>query len=98
MTKINIKTTLGRLRIAGFLEGISLLILLLVAMPFKYLAGLPQMVQVVGMIHGLLFIMYIIYLIQVKIEYQWDNKKTGLSVLLAFVPFGTFYADKKWFR
>ncbi len=92
------KTTLGRLRVIGFLEGLSFLILLGIAMPLKYLAGMPGAVQVVGMIHGLLFIFYIIYVIQAKIEYNWKWGKTGLAMLASILPFGPFVADAKLFR
>ena len=93
-----IKTSLGRLRIIAALEGISLLILLGIAMPLKYMAGIPEVVRVVGMAHGILFVLYVILLIQVAIERDWSWKKSILSFFASFVPFATFYADAKWFR
>ena len=51
----SIKTSLGRLRVVGFWEGISFLVLLGIAMPLKYLAGWPDAVRVVGMAHGVFF-------------------------------------------
>ena len=93
-----IKSALGRLRIVAFLEGISFLILLGIAMPLKYMAGIPQAVRVVGMAHGVLFVLFVLLLIQVAIERSWSFKKSFLSFLSSLVPFGTFYADAKWFR
>jgi integral membrane protein len=93
-----IKSALGRLRIVAFLEGISYLVLLGIAMPLKYLAGIPQAVRVVGMAHGVLFVLFVILLIQVAIERSWSTKKSFLSFLSSIIPFGTFYADAKWFR
>jgi integral membrane protein len=93
-----IKTSLGRLRIIAFLEGVSLLILLGIAMPLKYMAGIPEVVSVVGMAHGVLFVLYVLLLVQVAIERSWSFKKVILSFFASFVPFGTFYADAKWFR
>ncbi|REA61704.1 hypothetical protein DSL64_11550 [Dyadobacter luteus] len=93
-----LKSSLGRLRIIAFLEGVSLLILLGIAMPLKYMAGIPEVVRVVGMAHGVLFILYVLLLIQVAIERSWSFKKSILSFIASFVPFGTFYADAKWFR
>jgi integral membrane protein len=52
-----IKSALGRLRIVAFLEGVSYLVLLGIAMPLKYIAGIPQAVRVVGMAHGVLFVL-----------------------------------------
>jgi integral membrane protein len=93
-----VKTQLGRLRIIGFAEGLSFLILLGIAMPLKYFFGLPETVRVVGMAHGLLFVLYVLLVIQVKIEYGWSFKKMGLALLASVVPFGTFWADAKLFR
>tara|TARA_R110002124_G_scaffold96426_1_gene241201 strand:+ start:196 stop:501 length:306 start_codon:yes stop_codon:yes gene_type:complete len=93
-----LKTSLGRLRIVAFLEGISYLVLLGIAMPLKYLAGLPEAVRMVGMAHGVLFVAFCILLLQVAMEYSWSFKRALLSFLSSIIPFGTFYADAKWFR
>ena len=93
-----LKTSLGRLRIIAFAEGISFLVLLGIAMPLKYIAGIPEAVRVVGMAHGVLFVLYVVLLIQVAIERDWSWKKSILAFLASLVPFGTFYADAKWFR
>lgn len=57
--KVNIKQ-LQRLRLIGFAEGISTLVLFGIAMPLKYLADLPLAVKIVGSIHGILFIALIL--------------------------------------
>jgi integral membrane protein len=93
-----LKTQLGRLRIIGFVEGISYLLLLGIAMPLKYLYQLPQMVRVTGMIHGVLFVLYILYVILVAIELRWSFRKTILAFLASLIPFGTFWADLRLFR
>jgi len=93
-----IKSALGRLRIIAFLEGISYLVLLGIAMPLKYMADLPQAVQIVGRIHGVLVVLFIVLLIQVTIERNWSFKKAMLAFIASLIPFGTFYADAKWFR
>ena len=93
-----LSTTIGRLRIVAFLEGISFLVLLGIAMPLKYMASNPAPVRVVGMIHGVLFLGYIFFLIMAWAEYRWSLTKSFLAFLASLVPFGTFYADRKWFR
>ncbi len=67
-------------------------------MPLKYFFGQPETVRVVGMAHGLLFVLYVLLVIQVKIEYGWSFKKMLLALLASVVPFGTFWADAKLFR
>jgi len=93
-----LKTALGRLRFVAFLEGTSLLILLGIAMPLKYWAGYPQAVRFVGMAHGVLFILYVVLLIQVVFEYSWGWKKFFFGLFASIIPFGTFYADAKIFK
>ena len=93
-----IKSALGRLRIVAFLEGVSYLVLLGIAMPLKYLADMPQAVRVTGMAHGVLFVLFVILLIQVATEKSWSFKKSALSFVSSLIPFGTFYADARWFR
>lgn len=93
-----LKTQLGRLRIVGFAEGISFLLLLGIAMPLKYIMGLPAAVRVIGMAHGVLFVLYVLLVIVVKIERNWSFTKMLLALLASLVPFGTFWADAKLFR
>jgi integral membrane protein len=80
------------------LEGISLLILLFVAMPLKYYFNNPWMVKTVGMAHGLLFLLYSLTLLLVHLQLNWKLRVTLTAFGASFVPFGTFYADKKFFR
>lgn len=91
-------TTIGRLRVVGFLEGVSFLLLLGVAMPLKYIWGEPQAVRVVGMAHGVLFLAYLAATLQATLEYEWSWKRATLVAVASLVPFGTFYADVKWMR
>ncbi len=88
-----LKTSLGRLRVIGFLEGLSFLVLLGIAMPLKYMFEMPEPNKVIGMAHGVLFVLYVMMTIQVKIEHSWNFKRTMLVLLASIVPFGTFYAD-----
>lgn len=93
-----LQTSLGRLRVLGFLEGVSFLLLLGIAMPLKYIAGEPGAVRVIGMAHGVLFIVYILAAIHAAIDYRWSWRRVALLVLAAFVPFGPFVADAKLLR
>lgn len=91
-----LKTNIGRLRILGFLEGISLIILVFIAVPLKYFAQDPSLVRILGPIHGGLFLLFIYNTLSVGVEQQWKFSKTTGKVLLAcIVPFGTFYIDHK---
>ena len=80
-------------RITGYLEGISFLILLGIAMPLKYVYGQPEAVKAVGWIHGLLFIAYVGQLVSVSTEYKWHRTKTICGFAAGVLPFGTFVFD-----
>lgn len=83
-------------RIIALLEGISLLVLLFIAMPLKYVWDAPQMVSSVGMAHGVLFLMYIVFAIMVYAELKWVMKTLAIVMLASIIPFGTFYVEKKY--
>ncbi len=90
-----VKSNTGRLRIIGFLEGVSLLVLVFVAVPLKYIGHLPALVKMIGPVHGILFLLFIILTISVGVEQKWSFRGTTWKVLLAcLIPFGTFYIDR----
>lgn len=93
-----IQSHLGRLRIIGFLEGISFILLVGVAMPLKYIGGYTHATWDIGMIHGVLFISYIVAVIPVKFDLNWNLKTTFLVLLASLLPLGTFVAEYKIFR
>ncbi len=90
-----LKTSISRLRTIGIIEGISFLVLLGVAMPLKYFAGLPQAVTVVGWLHGLLFITFCVALTQAHQEAKWTVWRTGGVLIAALLPFGPFVIDSR---
>lgn len=83
-----------RFRMTAMAEGSSFLLLLFVAMPMKYLMGMPRVVTVVGAIHGILFLAYIAQLAKLHSAYQWDNKFSFYAFLASLLPFGPFVFDK----
>lgn len=95
MTRL-LTTRLGWLRIVSYLEGISLLILLFVAVPMKHFYNDPSWVKTLGPIHGSLFLLFIFNTLSVGVEERWKFKDTTWKVLIAcIIPFGTFYIDQK---
>jgi integral membrane protein len=88
--------TFSWFRKIAFAEGVSFLVLLFIAMPLKYFAGIPIAVTIVGGLHGILFIGFVILAREVKNEYKKDWKWFGKALLASILPFGTFYMDKYW--
>jgi integral membrane protein len=94
-----LKTQLGRLRIISYLEGISLLTLLFIAVPLKYLGKDPSLVQAIGPVHGALFLWFILNTLTVAVEQNWKFRSTTWKVLAAcLIPFGTFYVDRRFLQ
>jgi len=85
-------------RFVAFLEGLSYILLLGVAVPVKYLADDPQYVKLLGMPHGLLFILYVVFAIWLRPEYEWNKCDFIWVILASIIPFGTFYADRKYLK
>lgn len=85
--------SLTRLRIVGWLEGMSYLALLGIAMPLKYLAGSPHMVQIVGWGHGLLFILFVTAVAHAAWTIRWPSTRIVGALAASVIPFGTFVLD-----
>ena len=84
---------LGRLRLVGFCEAFSWLLLLGFAMPLKYIWKEELAVKIVGWVHGYFFIVYIFLAIRVKFQHNWKWNKLINAFISALVPFGTFFFD-----
>ena len=85
-------------RIISFLEGISYLLLLFVAVPIKYFQDDASYVKILGMPHGVLFMLYIVFAIVLQKQMKWNLKTLGIVMISSVLPFGTFYVDKKYLR
>lgn len=84
-----------QLRIFGLLEGISYLVLLLIAMPLKYYAGYPEVVKIAGWIHGILFVLFVLATLRTIGVLHWRPGKILAAFLASVLPFGTFVLDKR---
>ncbi|WP_114751326.1 DUF3817 domain-containing protein [Pleomorphovibrio marinus] len=95
MTQEERLAILNRFRIISITEGISLLVLIFIAMPLKWIFELPDMVTYVGWIHGVLFILYMLVLFPTSRKLRWDFRKAVFGVIAAVLPFGPFLFDRK---
>lgn len=92
------QTSLGRLRVIGLWEGISFLVLLGIAMPLKYFADWPLAVRVVGLAHGLLFVLYLVAAMQAAREHKWQWQRIALVLVASVLPAGPFVVEAKILR
>lgn len=89
------KTNLKKFRLIAFIEGISFLVLLFIAMPIKYIIGEPIVVKYVGMAHGGLFLLFLFLLFVTARELKWNFGFITMAFIASLIPFGTFYLEKK---
>ena len=85
-------------RATAILEGISYLSLFGMTMPLKHWADIPEPNKYVGYVHGILFIVYVVVAVMFCWERKWNLKRFIILFLASLLPFGTFYADKKYLK
>lgn len=84
-----------RFRFVSLAEGVSYLVLLGIAMPLKYGAGMPGAVRVVGMAHGVLFVAYVVALLAAARAARWPARKSGVAMVASLVPLGAFWLERR---
>src|SRR6478735_8841621 len=86
------------LRLVALVEAVSFLLLLGVAMPLKYAAGMPMAVKLAGWIHGVLFILFVVALVRVVRAARWPMGRAGMVFVGALLPFGPMVLDPRMKR
>jgi integral membrane protein len=86
-------TPVGRFRAIAFVEGLSYLALLLIAMPIKYIGDNPAPVRYTGMVHGVLYVLYAIAGFQAMAARKWPMKEAVRGFIVSIIPAGTFWYD-----
>ena len=87
--------TFKQFRILGIVEGFSLLILLFIAMPLKYYADMKGVVPIVGTIHGILFLSFMFFSLNISHKLNWSILFWLLVFFSSVIPGGTFLMDLK---
>ena len=82
----------------ALLEGLSYIVLLFIGVPVKYLLNNDLIVKILGMPHGILFILYIIIAFIIKKRQQWSIKEFLIILIASLIPFGTFYVNNKYLK
>lgn len=89
------KNLVSMLRLVAIVEGLSLLTLFFIAMPLKYQYGNTDIVPIVGMTHGILFMVFVAFALYVSQRKAWSDGFLALLILSSIVPFATFVMDRK---
>ena len=89
--------TIRQFRILALIEGVSY-ICFAITMPLKYIFDIPEPNYVVGMLHGIVFILYCLWLLILTLRKSWSWPRGILFFIASFIPFGTFYIDSKYLK
>ena len=92
---------LKRYRVAAYVVGVLLLVLVGIAMPLKYFADEPAMVSVVGPIHGFVYMVYLVIAFDLSVRAKWTFTRTLVVLLAGTIPVMSFVAERKvtsWIR
>ena len=91
------KIRIQEFRILALIEGISYLAFA-VTMPLKYVYELKEPNYFVGMLHGLVFLLYCLWLLVLTLKKEWSWFRGILFFIASLIPFGTFYIDNKYLK
>ncbi|NND62432.1 MAG: DUF3817 domain-containing protein [Flavobacteriaceae bacterium] len=95
---LRVDISVKNFRIISTMEAISFLFLLGIAMPLKYIWDMPMAVSVVGMAHGILFMLYIYGAFMLKEKMNWSWSTLFVIFICSILPFGPFYAERKYLK
>ena len=85
-------------RLIALLEGLSFIFLVFLGMPLKYLYGNEMLVKILGMPHGILFIVYVLTAFLFKNKLELNIKELLIVLIASVIPFGTFYIDYRFLK
>jgi len=89
------KTSLEKFRLINFIEGMSFILLVFVAMPLKYIKGIAIATKIMGMTHGILFIIFLLLGLKAWVAVKWSFMQTIIFFIASLIPFGTFFTKNK---
>lgn len=90
-----VKGALIRYRVIAYIVGVMLLLLLFVAMPLKYIGDNPSAMNVIGPLHGFLYVVYLLGAFDLARRLRWSLPRLVLVALAGTIPFLSFYAERK---
>lgn len=89
-----IAAALQRYRVMANVVGVLLILLIVVAVPLKYLAGMPTPVTVLGTAHGWLYALFFLSAVDLALRAKWSLKGSILTLLAGTIPFVSFIAER----
>jgi len=82
-------------RVFAYITGVGLLLLVFYAMPMKYFAGDPTPTAIIGMLHGFLYMAYIVVTLVLAERARFTPVFALLVLLAGTIPICSFIAERK---
>jgi len=89
-----IAAALQRYRVMANVVGVLLILLVVVAVPLKYFADIPEPVTVLGTAHGWLYALFFLSAIDLALRAKWSLKGAVVAIVCGTVPFLSFVAER----
>jgi integral membrane protein len=90
-----VRAALGRYRVMAYVVGIGLILLVAVGVPLQYGAGTPQVAEIVGPVHGLMYIVYLAAAVDLARRCQLSTRQLAVIALAGFLPFLAFFVERR---
>ncbi|MFT6241978.1 MAG: integral membrane protein [Akkermansiaceae bacterium] len=85
---------LGFLRLFSLLDGLSFIILLYFAIYEKRILGDETAVRIPGMIHGIIFTIFLVLLFLTMVKRKWPLKRAALVFVCSLIPLAPFFLEQ----
>jgi integral membrane protein len=89
-----IAAALQRYRVMANVVGVLLILLVVIAVPLKYLADIPEPVTVLGTAHGWLYALFFLSAIDLALRAKWSLKGAVVAIVCGTIPFLSFVAER----
>jgi integral membrane protein len=88
-----VRTAVLRYRVMAYVTGVVLIVLCFVGIPLQ-VAGHPAVANKVGVVHGILYIIYLVCAWLLARQLRLANKPTVIMLLAGTIPIMTFIVER----
>jgi len=93
-----VEAAIERYRILSIVVGVMLLLLVFVAIPFRYIGGNPTPSAFISPTHGFLYMVYLAAAFDLHRRTKWPLKQFLVMVSAGLLPFLAFFVERKIVR
>ena len=90
----SIKAALTRYRIAAYVVGVGLVILVCIGMPLKYWGDNESVVAIVGPLHGFLYMVFLLITLDLSVRLRWPIHWVLGVMAAGTIPFLSFVVER----